>query len=68
MIGRLVASVLLTVFSSSSQSVIFPLGNGEVDFEEFLLMMKKQMMSRDADSEMLEAFKVFDRNGDGQIR
>ena len=26
------------------------------------------MMSRDADSEMLEAFKVFDRNGDGQIR
>ena len=44
------------------------LGNGEVDFEEFLLMMKKQMMSRDVDSEMREAFRVFDRNGDGQIR
>lgn len=55
---------LLKLTSVSS----FSLGNGEVDFDEFLLMMKKQMMSRDADSEMLEAFKVFDRNGDGQIR
>lgn len=63
MIGRLVVSLhKLTSVSS------FSLGNGEVDFDEFLLMMKKQMMSRDADSEMLEAFKVFDRNGDGQIR
>ena len=46
------------------------LGNGEVDFDEFLSMMKKQMLARDhdADSEMLEAFKVFDKNGDGQIR
>ena len=44
------------------------LGNGEVDFDEFLLMMKKQMQARDVDSEMREAFRVFDRNGDGQIR
>ena len=46
----------------------FILGNGEVDFDEFLLMMKKQMKARDVDSEMREAFRVFDRNGDGQIR
>lgn len=44
------------------------LGNGEVDFDEFLLMMKKQIQARDVDSEMREAFRVFDRNGDGQIR
>lgn len=43
-------------------------GNGEVDFEEFLLMMKKQMQARDTESEMREAFRVFDKNGDGQIR
>ncbi|KAK2568962.1 Calmodulin-related protein 97A [Acropora cervicornis] len=30
-------------------------------------MMKKQMQARDVDSEMREAFRVFDRNGDGQI-
>lgn len=45
----------------------FP-GNGEVDFEEFLVMMKNQMQNRDADAEMREAFRVFDRNGDGSIR
>ena len=44
------------------------LGNGEVDFDEFLLMMKKQMQARDTESEMREAFRVFDKNGDGQIR
>ncbi|XP_031554593.1 calmodulin-like protein 12 [Actinia tenebrosa] len=42
-------------------------GNGEVDFEEFLVMMKNQMQNRDADAEMREAFRVFDRNGDGSI-
>ena len=31
-------------------------------------MMKKQMQSRNAEEEMREAFKVFDRNGDGSIR
>ena len=39
-----------------------------MDFEEFLLMMKKQMQARDTESEMREAFRVFDKNGDGQIR
>lgn len=43
-------------------------GNGEVDFEEFLLMMKKQMQARDTESEIREAFRVFDKNGDGMIR
>jgi calmodulin len=47
---------------------IFSTGNGEVDFEEFLVMMKNQMQNRDADAEMKEAFRVFDRNGDGSIR
>ncbi|KXJ24804.1 Calmodulin [Exaiptasia diaphana] len=42
-------------------------GNGEVDFEEFLVMMKTQMQHRDADAEVREAFRVFDRNGDGSI-
>lgn len=42
-------------------------GNGEVDFDEFLVMMKTQMQHRDADAEVREAFRVFDRNGDGSI-
>ena len=39
-----------------------------MDFEEFLLMMKKQMQARDTESEIREAFRVFDKNGDGMIR
>ena len=41
--------------------------NGTVDFEEFLLMMSKQMKENDSDDELREVFKVFDQNGDGFI-
>ena len=42
-------------------------GNGQIDFDEFVNLMTSKMkeMSRD-ESEMREAFKVFDRNGDGK--
>lgn len=43
-------------------------GNGEVDFEEFLTLMKRQMKNMNPDDELRETFKVFDRNGDGKIR
>ena len=42
-------------------------GNGQIDFDEFVNLMTSKMkeMSRD-ETEMREAFKVFDRNGDGK--
>ena len=43
---------------------------GEVDFEEFLLLMdRKAKESRDdmENSGLLEAFKVFDKDGNGVI-
>eukprot|EP01101_Sappina_pedata_P009203 TRINITY_DN52_c0_g2_i1.p2 TRINITY_DN52_c0_g2~~TRINITY_DN52_c0_g2_i1.p2 ORF type:complete len:161 (-),score=90.22 TRINITY_DN52_c0_g2_i1:99-554(-) len=44
-------------------------GNGSIDFEEFLEMMIRQTKSSDPnpEEELLEAFKVFDKNGDGLI-
>ena len=32
-------------------------GNGEIDFEEFLLMMAKKMRETDSEEEIKEAFK-----------
>ena len=32
-------------------------GNGEIDFEEFLLMMAKKMRESDSDEEIRQAFK-----------
>ena len=40
-------------------------GNGEIDFEEFLQMMAKKMKESDSDEEIREAFRIFDRDGDG---
>ena len=42
-------------------------GSGTSDFEEFLVMMSKKVKLSDEEEDLKEAFKVFDRNGDGSI-
>ncbi|CAD5123113.1 DgyrCDS11487 [Dimorphilus gyrociliatus] len=43
-------------------------GNGTIDFNEFLSMMAKQTSDKnDGEHEMEEAFKAFDKDGDGFI-
>jgi len=46
---------------------ISSLGNGTIEFNEFLHMMSKKMKETDKEEELREAFRVFDRNGDGFI-
>ncbi|KAH8232410.1 hypothetical protein KR032_005801, partial [Drosophila birchii] len=41
--------------------------SGEFDFNEFCSIMTKQMRETDTEEEMREAFKIFDRDGDGFI-
>ena len=38
-----------------------------IDFKEFLGLMARKMKETDAEDELLEAFKVFDRDGNGKI-
>lgn len=42
-------------------------GSGEIDFDEFLQVLARQEAGADNDEEMLEAFKVFDKDNDGFI-
>ena len=42
-------------------------GNGTIDFEEFLQMMAKKMKDSDNEEELREAFRVFDKDGNGYI-
>lgn len=42
-------------------------GNGVVDFSEFITLMSRKMKESDSDEEMREAFRVFDRDGNGYI-
>ena len=43
-------------------------GNGYIDFEEFLAMMARKIKEVDSVDELREAFRIFDRDGDGFIR
>lgn len=42
-------------------------GNGQIDFPEFLTMMARKMKDTDSEDEVKEAFKVFDKDGNGFI-
>ena len=42
-------------------------GNGEIDFEEFLQMMSKKIKDTDTEEEIRDAFKIFDKDGNGLI-
>lgn len=42
-------------------------GDGEIDFDEFVALMARQVTEHDAEEELREAFKIFDSNEDGFI-
>jgi calmodulin len=42
-------------------------GNGTIEFEEFLSMMSRQLREGDVEAEVIEAFRVFDKDADGKI-
>jgi len=42
-------------------------GNNSIDFPEFLTMMARKMKDTDSEEEIMEAFKVFDKDNNGQI-
>ncbi len=42
-------------------------GNGDIDFNEFLVLMASKMRTHDSEEEMYEAFKVFDKDGNGYV-
>jgi calmodulin len=42
-------------------------GDGVIDFPEFLTMMIRKMRNTDSEEEIKEAFRVFDKDGNGYI-
>ncbi|KAA8583316.1 hypothetical protein FQN60_015862 [Etheostoma spectabile] len=46
---------------------VVAVGNGTIDFPEFLTMMARKMKDTDSEEEIREAFRVFDKDGNGYI-
>lgn len=49
------------------EQIFCSLGNGTIDFPEFLTMMARKMKDTDSEEEIREAFRVFDKDGNGFI-
>ncbi|KAJ8308903.1 hypothetical protein KUTeg_013777 [Tegillarca granosa] len=56
-----------TITTKELGTVMRSLGNGTIDFPEFLTMMARKMKDTDSEDEIREAFKVFDKDGNGFI-
>lgn len=42
-------------------------GNGEIDFDEFCELMVKKMKESEPEEELVEVFKIFDKDNNGKI-
>lgn len=42
-------------------------GNGEIDFEEFVTLMTRKMEDTETEDIIIEAFQMFDKEGDGVV-
>jgi calmodulin len=42
-------------------------GNGKIEFEEFVTLMNRRSKETDTEEEVINAFKVFDKDGNGMI-
>ena len=42
-------------------------GNGEVDFNEFVLLMSKRLKATEQEDNLQDAFNIFDESGNGEI-
>lgn len=54
-------------FESICHKSFLSAGNGTIDFPEFLTMMARKMKDTDSEEEIREAFRVFDKDGNGFI-
>jgi Ca2+-binding EF-hand superfamily protein len=64
----MVSFLIKSNFSVERRNVLsFRLGNGTIDFPEFLTMMARKMKDTDSEEEIREAFRVFDKDGNGFI-
>ena len=42
-------------------------GSGSIEFDEFKILMHKKILASDTEEDLMEAFKVFDQDGDQLI-
>ena len=42
-------------------------GSGEIEFQEFAILMGKKLAESEQDEELVEVFKLFDKDGDDKL-
>ncbi|KAL5008518.1 hypothetical protein ScPMuIL_014099 [Solemya velum] len=65
--GQGIVNDKMVMYKDVNKLDIFTERNGTIDFPEFLTMMARKMKDTDSEDEIREAFRVFDKDGNGFI-
>ena len=67
-------TITLPQFTLTEKGITYCLNNyfhilddGEVDFDEFMKLVARKLQAVDIEEEILDAFRVFDKDGNGSI-
>ena len=69
-LGSIIRSLGQTPTDTELQDLINEIDldkSGTIDFSEFLMMMSKKVTYVNSETELIEAFKIFDKDGNGFI-
>ena len=69
-LANILKAIDINVSDEEIRDIIFELdleGNGEINYEDFLTIVKRREKDVDKEEEVLNAFKLFDKEGNGLI-
>ncbi|KAF1345104.1 putative calmodulin [Delphinella strobiligena] len=69
-LGEVMRSLGLNPSNEDLQDIVAEIdvdNNGVIEFDEFFAIMSRKVKTSDTDSELREAFRIFDRDGSGTI-
>ena len=69
-LANILKAININVSDEEIRDIIFELdleGNGEINYEDFLTIVKRREKNVDKEEEVLNAFKLFDKEGNGLI-
>ena len=69
-LANILKAIDINVSDEEIRDIIFELdleGNGEINYEDFLTIVKRREKNVDKEEEVLNAFKLFDKEGNGLI-
>ena len=66
-LGKLLRALGYNPYPEEVEDMIADVGSDKIDFDSFMYLVSKHAREADPEKELIDAFRVFDKNGTGRI-